>query len=216
MDQTDEGEARAAGIVVPGASAGGIEALRSLSELLPADLRAAVFVVLHVAPQFDSRLPDILARVGPLPAKYAHNGDRIVGGRILAAPPDHHLLVRATHVELSRGPRENHARPSVDATLRSAARARRRRDRRRSIRHTGGWHHGADGSQGAWRRHRGSGSWRSTVRRHAGACAAIRRCRLRAGDSRHRRAHHPCRGPARNGGRRNGQRRRITACAHRG
>jgi len=37
-------------IIAIGASAGGVEALRELVRLLPADLEAALFVVLHIPP----------------------------------------------------------------------------------------------------------------------------------------------------------------------
>jgi two-component system chemotaxis response regulator CheB len=77
-----------------GASAGGVLALGSLVGALPADLRAAVFVVLHVPPFAKSRLPEILSRAGPLVAAHAVDGETIEHGRIYVAPPDRHLLVR--------------------------------------------------------------------------------------------------------------------------
>jgi len=51
-------------IIVVGASAGGVDALTRLVAGLPAKLRAAVFVVLHVAPYVRSQLPHILSRAG--------------------------------------------------------------------------------------------------------------------------------------------------------
>ena len=110
-------------IIVIGASAGGIPALAALVRGLPADLPAAVFVVVHIPPYAVSRLPEILSRVGALPAAHAAHGMAVQPGRILIAPPDRHLLVRNDRVELSRGPRENHSRPAIDPLFRSAARA---------------------------------------------------------------------------------------------
>jgi two-component system, chemotaxis family, protein-glutamate methylesterase/glutaminase len=109
-------------IVVVGASAGGVEALVRLAASVPAQLPAAVFVVLHVPPTGTSALPGILGRSGPLPASHVKDGEPIEPGRIYVAPPDHHLLVRAGHVHLARGPRENGHRPAVDPLFRSAAR----------------------------------------------------------------------------------------------
>jgi two-component system chemotaxis response regulator CheB len=110
-------------IIVVGASAGGVEALSTLVGGLPADLPAALFVVLHIPPYSQSHLPAILTHHGSLPAAHATHGAAIAHGHIYVAPPDHHLLVRDGYVELTRGPRENSSRPAVDPLFRSAARA---------------------------------------------------------------------------------------------
>jgi two-component system chemotaxis response regulator CheB len=110
------------GIVVVGASAGGVEALTDLAGSLPEDLSAAVFVVLHLPATGTSALPEILRRHGPLPAAHVKDGERIEPGRIYVAPPDHHVLLRTGHVHLSRGPRENGHRPAIDPLFRSTAR----------------------------------------------------------------------------------------------
>jgi two-component system chemotaxis response regulator CheB len=109
-------------IIVVGASAGGVEALIALVGGLPADLPAALFVVLHIPPYGESHLPAILTHHGPLPAAHSTHGEAIAPGRIYVAPPDHHLLIRNGHVELTRGPHENASRPAVDPLFRSAAR----------------------------------------------------------------------------------------------
>ncbi|MCA1667719.1 MAG: chemotaxis protein CheB [Thermomicrobia bacterium] len=110
-------------IVVIGASAGGVEALVALVRALPADLPAAVFIVLHVPPDGTSALPQILSRAGALPATHPQDGEPIENGRIYVAPPDNHLLVERGRMRVVRGPRENRSRPAVDPLFRSAARA---------------------------------------------------------------------------------------------
>jgi two-component system chemotaxis response regulator CheB len=107
-------------IVVIGASAGGVRALRVLAAGLPADFAAAVCVVLHVG-AYRSNLPELLEAVGALPAAHAATGDALRHGRILVAPPDHHLLLQDGAALLTRGPREHHTRPAVDPLFRSAA-----------------------------------------------------------------------------------------------
>jgi two-component system, chemotaxis family, protein-glutamate methylesterase/glutaminase len=109
-------------IIVIGTSAGGIEALKVLAGGLPSDLKASVFIVLHMGANGLGILPEILLRAGPLPASNARQAEAIRPGHIYVAPPDHHLLLEPTGcVRLSRGPKENRFRPAVDPLFRSAA-----------------------------------------------------------------------------------------------
>lgn len=108
-------------LVVVGASAGGVDALIRVVRGLPEDLPAAVVVVLHLPPDAPSNLAKILARSGPLRAVAAQDGMRLENGRILCAPPDHHVTVRDGGIRVGRGPHENLHRPSVDVLFRSAA-----------------------------------------------------------------------------------------------
>jgi two-component system chemotaxis response regulator CheB len=111
-------------LVVIGASAGGVEALKQIVAGLPRDLPAAICIVLHIAPTSTSALAGILARAGDLPCATASNGGALEPARIVVAPPDHHLLIEDGRVVLDVGPRENGHRPAVDALFRSAAEAR--------------------------------------------------------------------------------------------
>ena len=108
-------------LVVVGASAGGIEALRELAAGLPASFPAPIAIVLHTSPDSPGVLHEILSRSGPLPAVSARNGDRLRPGRIYIAPPDFHLLIEPGVLRITKGPRENRFRPAIDPLFRSAA-----------------------------------------------------------------------------------------------
>jgi two-component system, chemotaxis family, protein-glutamate methylesterase/glutaminase len=112
--------ARVVGI---GASAGGVDALIRLVRHLPADLPAAVCIVLHVPATGRSLLAPILDRVTDLAVGVAADGDRLLSGHVFVAPPDRHLTVADGTVRLTRGPKENAVRPAVDPMLRSLAAA---------------------------------------------------------------------------------------------
>jgi two-component system chemotaxis response regulator CheB len=115
-------------IIVIGASAGGIPAIRSLCEALPADLSAAVFVVLHMSPLSSG---DNLARIfqwhTDLTCRVAEDGSSIQAGHLYVAPANHHLLLTEGIMKINQGTRENKYRPSIDVLFRSAAVAYRSR-----------------------------------------------------------------------------------------
>jgi two-component system, chemotaxis family, protein-glutamate methylesterase/glutaminase len=110
-------------VIVIGCSAGGVEALPRILQQLPTDLKAAVIIVQHMAATNPLYLVGILERTSRLPVQWAEQGDRIEHGRAIVAPPDAHLLLSEGHVQLTKGARENHARPSIDKLFRSAAAA---------------------------------------------------------------------------------------------
>ncbi len=109
------------GLAVVGASAGGVEALKSFAARLPADLGCPVVVVLHVSATGTSVMPQILARAGPLPAVAASDGEVPQPGRLYVAPPDRHVLVTPAGLRLSSGPRVSGHRPAIDPAMQSAA-----------------------------------------------------------------------------------------------
>lgn len=107
-------------IVAIGASEGGVQAVRGLLAALPGDFPAAVFVVVHIGAH-RSELPTLLNFRSDLPAAHPQDGDAIEAGRVYVAPPDHHMVLADGVVRLTKGPRENFARPSIDPLFRSAA-----------------------------------------------------------------------------------------------
>lgn len=108
-------------VVVIGGSAGALSALLKIVEGLPRDFPGVVLVALHLLRDFPSVLPELLDRAGPLPCTFALDGQTPLPGHIYVAPPDHHLMLGADVLRLTRGPRENQSRPSIDVLFRSAA-----------------------------------------------------------------------------------------------
>jgi two-component system chemotaxis response regulator CheB len=104
-----------------GASAGGIDALLRLLEVLPADFPHALCVVLHVPATGHSVLAPILDRRCALTVTAAKQGEPLRPGHVYVAQPDLHLAVCLGALDLSRGPLENGVRPAVDPLLRSLA-----------------------------------------------------------------------------------------------
>jgi two-component system, chemotaxis family, protein-glutamate methylesterase/glutaminase len=109
-------------IVVIGASAGGVAALRELVSGLTPDLPAAIFVVVHSTPEFGTKLAELLGRWGPMTARIAVHGERIRPGQIYVCPNDNHMTLHRDFVRVTRGPKENGHRPAVDPLFRTAAR----------------------------------------------------------------------------------------------
>jgi two-component system, chemotaxis family, protein-glutamate methylesterase/glutaminase len=78
---------KARDIIVIGASAGGLVALRRLMSQLPPILPATVFIVQHLASAFRSNLAILLERAGKLKVSQAVDGERFVQGHVYVAPP---------------------------------------------------------------------------------------------------------------------------------
>jgi two-component system chemotaxis response regulator CheB len=126
LDELAEG-GTARDLVVIGASAGGVNALKRLVAGLPDDLPAAVCIVLHLARGSPSALAGILDRAGPLPCRFAELDQPLHIGEVVIAPPDHHLEVEDGLVHVTAGPRDNGYRPAVNVLFRTAAAARHSR-----------------------------------------------------------------------------------------
>jgi two-component system chemotaxis response regulator CheB len=108
-------------IVAVGAASGGLEPLRRITERLPRNCSATVFVVMHSGAA--SLLPEILSWHGKLPVEFARQGAPIKAGHIYVAPPDHHMRVGADHIRLNQEPRIHNVRPAIDPMFASVAKA---------------------------------------------------------------------------------------------
>ncbi len=115
-------------LVVVGASAGGVNALLSIVQALPASFAPAMLVVMHVSPQRPSSLAALLGEHCALPVAEALDKQPIEAGTVTVAPPGYHMLVEAERrIALSFDEPVLFSRPAIDPTFESAAVAYRER-----------------------------------------------------------------------------------------
>ena len=112
-------------IVGIGASAGGVGALREFFGHLPTEAAAeeggmAYVVILHLAPNIESNLADILQEETSLHVERAQDGAEVTGGTVYVIPPGKRLTLHdgRLRVEEATGP---HDPTSVDRFFRSLA-----------------------------------------------------------------------------------------------
>ncbi|MBY0233082.1 MAG: chemotaxis protein CheB, partial [Gemmataceae bacterium] len=111
-------------VVGIGASAGGLEAVSALLEALPPDPGMAFLVVMHLQADAESHLPQLLARIAPIPVLPAADGTRIEADRVYVLPPGATLTVSDGHLALAPRPQRVPHMP-IDHLFRSLAETHR-------------------------------------------------------------------------------------------
>jgi len=115
------------GIVI-GASAGGVQALSILLPALPADMAAAVFIVVHLPRDRPSLLAEVFSRRCSLAVREAQDKEPVANGTVYLAPTNYHLLLdEGPQLALSADELVHHSRPSIDVLFESAAEIYRHR-----------------------------------------------------------------------------------------
>jgi two-component system chemotaxis response regulator CheB len=111
-------------IIAIGASTGGTEAIRTFLQAMPLGCPGIV-IVQHMPEKFTRAFAERLNKDCGIEVKEAADGDRVISGRALIAPGNHHLLVErngANYVtRINDGPLVSRHRPSVDVLFRSVA-----------------------------------------------------------------------------------------------
>lgn len=127
--QTGPPATHAPAVVAIGVSTGGPAALEEMLPRLSATFPLPVLVVQHMPEMFTSLLAERLDKACALRVVEAAEGDAVMPGRIVIARGGHHLEIAHSSegehgpvLRLTRGPEENHCRPSVDVLFRSLAR----------------------------------------------------------------------------------------------
>ncbi len=118
----------AIGVVAIASSTGGPQVVHRLLSDLPVDFPAPIVIVQHINAAFAESLAGWLSASSKLKIKVAQDGDSLVPGVVLIAPPDKHLVVpQRGKVSIIAGePRDGHV-PSASMLLESAAKAYGRR-----------------------------------------------------------------------------------------
>lgn len=134
------------GIVVVGASAGGLAAVSELLSALPADFSAPLVLVQHIHASSSGYLPNLLGKRCRIEVLEVEDKAALQPGRVYVAPANYHVLVeKDATLSLSVEERVNFARPSIDVLFETAADAFR--EATIGIVLTGANH---DGSHGLW------------------------------------------------------------------
>ncbi|HAR62423.1 MAG: chemotaxis response regulator protein-glutamate methylesterase [Candidatus Margulisiibacteriota bacterium] len=107
-------------IIAIGCSTGGPKALYHLVPLLPPNLPAGIVIVQHMPAKFTTSLANRLNEISKISVKEAEDGDLVLPGRVLIAPGDYHMEIKANFtVKLNQSPHVNHVRPAVDVLFNS-------------------------------------------------------------------------------------------------
>src|SRR5262245_61734174 len=108
-------------IVGLGASAGGIQALKEFFEHVPTDSGIAYVVILHLSPDHDSRLAEVLQTISKIPITQVTEKVLVVPDHVYVVPPNQHLEMRDGFIIVSPNTRIEERRAPVDIFFRTLA-----------------------------------------------------------------------------------------------
>ncbi|HEX8384857.1 MAG TPA: CheR family methyltransferase, partial [Rubricoccaceae bacterium] len=108
-------------VVGLGASAGGLEALESFFSGLPTVDSCAFVVVIHLSPDRESEMAEILGRVVPVPVVQVAERVTVEKGHVYVIPPDRNLHMEGGHLWLTPLESERRKRRPVDYFFRTLA-----------------------------------------------------------------------------------------------
>ena len=104
-----------------GASAGGLVALRKLFSEVPEDPGLAFVVVLHLSPEHESHMTELIQPHCPMPIQQVSETVTLEPNRIYVIPPNANLNTIDTHLRLSAFEAERGSRAPIDHFLRTLA-----------------------------------------------------------------------------------------------
>src|SRR5689334_10725555 len=104
-DSLDEAVPAATGAATPlvglGGSAGAIPALQEFFKAMPSDSGMAFVVVMHLAPEHESSLGELLQRCTSMPVRQAFEDQKIEPNAVYVIPPGKTLGTESGHLTLA-------------------------------------------------------------------------------------------------------------------
>ncbi len=104
-----------------GASAGGLEVLQRFFEAMPATSGMAFVIVMHLAPQHESYLSQVLQPYTTMPMQQVQTTLRIERNHVYVIPPNRNLSIIDSHLRLSPIEDERRKRAPIDHFFRTLA-----------------------------------------------------------------------------------------------
>src|ERR1041385_6228277 len=108
-------------VVGIGASAGGVRALRNFFANVPAHTGMAYVVILHLSPDHDSQLAEVLQSVSLLPVIKVEQRVRVEPDHVYVIPPNKNLEVNDGHIDVLDVTRNEVRRAPIDIFFRTLA-----------------------------------------------------------------------------------------------
>jgi len=108
-------------IVGLGASAGGIQALQEFFKNVPSDSGCAYVVILHLSPDHDSKLVELLKNVTEIPVKGVTKKTKVQPNQVYVISPNQHLAMLDEYITMSENLTIEDRRAPVDIFFRTLA-----------------------------------------------------------------------------------------------
>lgn len=108
-------------IVGIGASAGGLKALQMLFDAIGKKLGAAFVVILHLAPDLESNLAEVLQKYTTMPVSQVTRKTKIQPDHVCVIPPNRSLAIAGSHLLVSAFTSTLERRKPIDHFFRSLA-----------------------------------------------------------------------------------------------
>jgi two-component system, chemotaxis family, protein-glutamate methylesterase/glutaminase len=109
------------GLVVIGASWGGLAAVSKIFAAMPGDFTLPIVLVQHRSKHSDDLLASLLQSVTQLRVVDVEDKEPLAPASVYIAPANYHLMVERGHLSLTTDPLVRFSRPSIDVTFASAA-----------------------------------------------------------------------------------------------